>query len=395
MTIVVLVFVAATAYTQFLLSTDVDAISIAGNGAPSVAYMADARAALRLLARDAARASSAETPASASAARQAFAEHRRAIDAALTEYAKTPDYPGERALYQIVLQDLQLLDTRMAAHTNVDKEIDDLDASMHALSELNRRYMVSAEQKVTRGARRRNIFAFLLDGVGILVAIFATILAARTVERYIATLRRRARELEHLAIQIGHDIANPLAPIQVVMLGDNGGDAAHHEKALERGRRSLARIEGTIERLSTFAQAGMPPSSPLPRTPLQPVLHTAAHAAGLEVTVDPGWQVRCPESALREICTDLIGATTPGAGDVEVSATARGVRVTISCPPDGDGDGAGDPFDPRLHTPGAEHPGIDLRLATVRRYVEACGGRVGWRRKRREREELWIELPRG
>jgi len=331
-------------------------------------------------------------PGEARAARQSFAEHRRALDAELVEYRKWPDYPGEHELYLVVLRDLALLDAHMAAHLSVDKEIDDVDASMEALSELNRSHLSGAEQGIIRTSRQRAIYAFLLDGIGILVAIFATYLAARVLNRYVATLRRRALELEHLAIQVGHDISNPLAPIQVVMHGNGDGDPAH-EKALERGRRSLARIEGAIERLSTFAQAAMPPPSPLPRTPLHPALHAAAHAAGIEVSVEPSCQVRCPEDALREICADLMGATTPAAGDVEISATSRFVRITVCCSPDGDG--VGDPFDPRLHTPGAEHPGIDLRLATARRYVEACGGRVGWRRRRGQRQELWIELLRG
>jgi signal transduction histidine kinase len=381
MAIVVAVFVAATAYTQFLLTSDVDALDIASNAAPSVAYLADARAELRLLARDA-----------ASGARRSYAEHRRALDAALVEYAKTPDYPGEHDLYVTVRDDLALLDTRMAAHASIDKELDDVDASMHALSELNRSHLVHSEQAIARAGRRRNRLAFVLDGIGIAIACFATILAIRTVERYIATLRRRARELEHLAIQVGHDIANPLAPIQVVMHEDDATQDPMRQKALERGRRALQRIQATIERLSLFARAGVAPPPPLPSTPLEPALRAAARAAGLEVTVDPAWQVRCAEPVLRDLLADLVSATVPSTGDIDVSVSPRSVRVAVRCTPDGDG--AGDPFDPRLHTPGAEHPGIDLRLATVRRYVEAHGGTVGWRRPRGEREELWIELPR-
>ena len=391
MTVVVVVFIAATAYTQLLLGSDVDALDLAGNAAPSVAFVGEARAELRLLARDAARAEAAATPALADAARQAFAEHRRAVEATLAEYARTPDYPGERALYAIVRKDLAILDARMAAHGDIDKELDAVDASLRALSEVNRTHLIGAEQRIARAGRRRNVYAFLLDGVGILVAVLATILSARIVNRYVATLRRRARELEHLAIQVGHDIANPLAPIQVVMYADPGGDPAQ-QKALERGRRSLQRIEGTIAKLSQFARAASAPPRPLPRTPLLPVLHAAGQAAGLELSVDPSWQVRCPEDALREICTDLLAATSPTVDDVTVRATSRAVRVRICCAPDGDG--LADPFDPRLHTPGADHPGIDLRLATVRRYVEACGGRVGWHRRRGQREELWIELLR-
>jgi hypothetical protein len=89
---------------------------------------------------------------------------------------------------------------------------------------------------------------------------------------------------------------------------------------------------------------------------------------------------------------DLLAASTPPPGGIDVTASSGRVRVSVVRT--SDGDTGGDPFDPQLHSPGADHPGIDLRLATVRRYVEACGGTVGARRRRGEHGRLWIELPR-
>jgi len=392
MGIVVAVFIAATAYTQLLLNSDVDAIDIASNSAPSIAYLADARATLRLVARDAARAAAAESPVAAKAARLAYAEHRRAIDAALAENAKTPEYPGERERQGEVVAALARLDERMAAGAGVDQAIDQADESMRALSQLNGTYLVSAERAIGRRARRRNFYAFLLDGVGVLVALLATLLAMRTVERYLSTLGRRARELEHLAIQVGHDIANPMAPIQVALHGDDESLDPAHKKARERARRSLARIQETIARLSQFARAAVPPASAAPDTPLAPALVAAARAVGLDARVDPVWRVRCPEPALRTLLDDLLAASAPPAGGIDVTVSAS--RVRISVVRTSDGDGGADPFDPQLHTPGADFPGIDLRLATVRRYVEASGGTVGARRGRGQRDQLWIELLR-
>ena len=158
--------------------------------------------------------------------------------------------------------------------------------------------------------------------------------------------------------------------------------------ALERARRALTRIKDSIERLSSFARAAVPPATPS-STPLEPALTAAAGAAGVEAHVDSSWQVACPEAELRQLLMDLIAASVTTGSAVDVAAAGGCVRVSVTRPRDG----AGDPFDPQLHTPGAEHPGIDLRLATVRRYVEACGGRVGVRRSRSQ-EELWIDLPR-
>jgi signal transduction histidine kinase len=392
MGIVVAVFIAATAYTQLLLNNDVDAIDIASNSAPSIAYLADARAGLRLVARDAIQAAAAEPVIAATAARLAFIEHRGAIDAALAQYAKTPDYPGERERYRAVVADLARVDERMAAGQAAADANDEADAAMRALSQLNHAYLVSAAHTMVERARRRNLYAFLLDGVGVLVAFFATMLAMRTVERYLRTLARRARELEHLAIQVGHEIANPMAPLQVALhAADESLDPARI-KAIERARRSVARIRETIERLSQFARAGALPATAACDTPLAPVLVAAAQAVGVEATVDGAWRVRCPESVLRTVLDDLLAASAPPPGGIDVDASASRVRVSVVRTSDGDIEG--DPFDPQLHTPGADHPGIDLRLATVRRYVEACGGTVGARRRRGERGRLWIELPR-
>src|SRR5512146_82848 len=210
MSVVVVVFVAATLYSQRLLHTDVDALDIAGNSAPGIAALADARAELRVLARIAARADGAD----------GWPEHRRGVDLALADYERTPNYPGEAALDAEVRRKLLRVDEVVrdrAPGAAVEAAIDDLDSALFALSELNRRHLVDSAAAIARSGRRRNLYAFILDGVAIMIAFFATLLAARTVDRHVQMLDRRTRELEHMAIQIGHEIANPLAPIQVAL----------------------------------------------------------------------------------------------------------------------------------------------------------------------------------
>lgn len=409
MGVVVAFFVASTIYTQLLLDSDVDVVDIAANSAPSIAELANARAELRDLGREADRAVAATDPAVAAAARAAYAQHRHVVDVALVEYRKTPDYTGEHELFARVPVELEQLDLlvadgvgapaleRSAARRRVEAAIDQLESSMRQVSELNRSHLVSSAQTIVTVGRRRNLYAFVFDVVGILIAFVATVLATRTVERYMATLSRRTRELEHLAIQVGHEIATPLTPIDVALrLCEEQPDGDEHRRTvLARARRSLNRIEESIGRLSTFAQAGMAPKEPLPRTLLAPLLEAAARTAGVNATADPSWHVGCAEPALRDLLADFFVASVPPGGaplaGVDVRASANHVRVTLLCAPGQPW--AGDPFDPQLHNPASVHPGIDLRLATVRRRVETYGGTVGVHRNKHQ-QRLWIELPR-
>ena len=340
-------------------------------------------------------------PPAVAAARTAYEAHRRILEEALTEYRKTPDYTGEESLYRVVRTSLARVDAAVrdgAPPAQIDAAIDEADGTLHALSELNRSHLVSAANALAHKARRRNLYAFLLDGLGIVGAFIATVLAARYVEGTLRTLGRRERELEHLALEVGHEIASPLTPIELALGTDEGSAGEPKHGAMSRARRGVMRIRGSLERLTTFAAAGQPPGSPAPRTPLVPALDAAAREAGLDpvAAVDPRLEVSCAEPSLRALLRDLVcSCATPGAyppATVDVSVTRDRVRVWVSRPPDGDG--AGDPFDPQLRVPGTEHPGLDLRLATVRRRVEACGGQVGVAHRDRQRQQLWIELPR-
>jgi signal transduction histidine kinase len=397
--VVVVSFVAATLYTQLLLGSDVEALDIAFNSAPSIAELADARAELRTLGHLAEHIAD-ETDATKQARlRIAYAAERRQLEESLARYRETPFYPGESELYAEVQARLQRVDRTLgeaaADAVPVRARVDDLEAALRRLSELNRRHMNAAARTITLAERRRDAYAFLLDAIAILIAVFTVALAARTVERYMATLDRRAKELEHLAIQVGHEVANPLTPIQVALRqADESGDDGLRA-ATARASRSLARIRDTIGRLTEFAKAARPPAEPPGPTMLAPPLTEAASAIGVAVTVDPTWRVACAESTLRELLPMFLdggmaagGATPLG---IEVRASPGHVRVAVRMPPDPSA--VGDPFDPQLRGVASGQPGIDLRLATVRRIVEACDGRVGVRQRRTERC-LWIELLR-
>ncbi|MGZ3441678.1 MAG: histidine kinase dimerization/phospho-acceptor domain-containing protein, partial [Polyangia bacterium] len=318
MGVVVAVFVASTIYSQLLLTNDVDALDIASNSAPSIAELADARAELRVIGRAAGHVLAATHADAVAHARADYAAHRATLDAALAEYRKTPDYRGEGALFARVPAQLAELDALVAAgaagaaQVRLEAAVDGLDSSLREVTELNLRELRASARTIASVGRRRNAYVFALEGFGIVVAFIATVLATRTVDRFIATLGRRARELEHMAIQVGHEIATPLAPIQVAlrMMDERDGDEAQRN-ALARADRSLQRIEESIGRLSTFAKAALPPAETSARAQVAPVLTAAAAAAGLSVAADPTLQVACSEPTLRELLADLFAGSTP------------------------------------------------------------------------------------
>jgi signal transduction histidine kinase len=372
MAAVVVSFTGGTVFTQYLLHSEVVATDISGNAAPGVVLLADARADLRAVER-------------------AMHNHpgdypgaRRRLDETLARYRATPDFPGEAALFAAVPGMLARLDERFAARSpEADGVMDQLDRRLRELMELNRAELHQSIAALVRHERISNRWAVTLDGVAIGIAVLATWLVSRTVARYLGALARRSRELELLAVQVGHEIANPLVPLQAaVALG--GERAPPDEVAVyERAARSLERIRASLDRLVEFAEATRPPAGAIAPSPLKPALEEA----GVAATGDLDATVACAPATLAAVVHDLVAAAHPTR--LEVRSSRRGVRVSLES--DGDA-GDGNPFDPELFEEGSGRPGIDLRLAAVRRRVEAHGGTVGYRRAR-GRRTLWIELP--
>ena len=265
----------------------------------------------------------------------------------LAAYAQTANYVGEPELYEVAKAKLAAVDEalragavaptgeRATAMGRLDEAIGQLDGALQALSELNGAHLQTAAASLARMGRRRNRWVFLLDGFAILAAIGATLLAARTVERYLATLARRARELEHLAIEVGHEIATPLVPIELALGTDEGSAGEPKHAGMARARRSVQRIKSSLERLTTFAASARPPEPPLPRTPLAPALETIAREAGLAVAADPAWAVCCPELSLQALLRDLFAAAGK-IESVEVAEAGTSVRLSVARTPPGD-----------------------------------------------------------
>jgi signal transduction histidine kinase len=266
--------------------------------------------------------------------------------------------------------------------------IDELERDLYALSELNRQYLHASADRVLRRGRRFAVYCVFLDGLAVLVALGTMWLVTRTLRDYLARLERRSSELEHLAVQIGHEIGNPLTPVTLALESCASSDAA----AATRGKKAIARIRASVDRLIGFASAGDARRVPAEGTAVAGVLD----ACGVHLDAGVDARVAFEPDALRDVVSDLVKVSSepPLALDhVEVQLRPSHVRVIAVCSVKNGNERPADPFEPQMHGVDSGHPGIDLRLATARRCVEARGGAVGVRDRGSERR-LWIDLAR-
>ncbi len=164
--------------------------------------------------------------------------------------------------------------------------------------------------------------------------------------------------------------------------------------------------------LLEFARSGAHPGTIEPSSldrVLQGVredLSPVAEEAGVELRFEgaPAVKVACPEAAVTVVLQNLIrnaikyigdgarkqvvtrAALIPGAVHLEVQDTGPGL-------PDGLAQRV---FEPYVRAPGVEQmPGIGLGLATVKRIVEAHGGKVGVLSQPGKGAAFWVDLPLG
>jgi signal transduction histidine kinase len=246
---------------------------------------------------------------------------------------------------------------------------------------------------------------------GLLTAALA-FSAIRYARRYEAVQRDRADEMEAFASRVAHDLRGPLSPVnlalQSVQRSLEGNDP--RRDILERGRRSLRRVDALISDLLQFALAGAKPDLEASAS-LQDVATTAlqdlepqAREDGINIRVDelPACRVACSQGVLSSILFNLLSnALKYMRPDVpEKTVRLSGARknrhlVRVEVADTGQGLPEGDPhrlFEPYVRA-NQTKPGLGLGLATVRRLVEAHGGRVGARANEGSGAVFWFEMP--
>jgi signal transduction histidine kinase len=431
--IIVVCFSGALVVSQFRIAgAEAQATELLSDTIPSIASLASARTAMRQLGTlfdDLLFA-----PSRATSLRGELTAARRQLATSLTAYESLPTIPQEVEHVADIARELALADElveRVLAGTGEPAQaLDGLRAAFHghlahaddALAQLillNTRFVQTKAEAVIEHRRASAVAATLFGAISIVVAALAALLAigrirarARLVDERDQLLAARASELEAFAGRVAHDLRSPLASVALrtaVLLGRCQHDPELRDSLGKLARQS-ERMGEIIDDLLAFASAGARPV-PNATADLRQLLdevvadfRPAAEAMHAEFRVDEfaAIQVACTPAALTCVLSNLIGNAVKylGEGDHPVAWIAIHVRprngvtrieVEDTGPglPPGAEDRVFEPFQ-RL---GTGKPGIGLGLATVKKIIEAYGGRVGVHASLGKGSTFWFELP--
>jgi signal transduction histidine kinase len=252
----------------------------------------------------------------------------------------------------------------------------------------------------------------------IVFAVVATVLVLRIlrgrallIRENARMLEERSRELEAFAGRVAHDLRDPLnaMTLQVHALAGGPQPELTRKNAAQVVLRQLERLKRVIEGLLEFARegAGAAPGGAEVAQVLEEVVadvRPRAEAARVSLTVEPFAPIRiaCAPGALQSVFFNLLGNAVKYVVDgrrespaVIVRVAERGDFVRVEVEDNGPGIPPGSQeqvFEPFRRLGGTTQPGVGLGLATVKKIVETCGGRVGVGSQLGKGSVFWFEL---
>lgn len=265
---------------------------------------------------------------------------------------------------------------------------------------------------------RSTKLAHTLYAVCALAGLVGGVLAAWAVRRYarlssqFAELQaHRAAELEQFSGRVAHDILGPLQPASMglELLARKLPDEPEVKELLARVRRSLGRVRLIVDGLLRFARAGAHPDGGEHASlwhvmeGLRDDLVPFAEDAGVSLRIEsaPDVHVACSEAAALVVLQNLIRNAIKYIGDgprkqvvARASVQSRAVHLVVEDSGPGLLPGTERTiFEPYVRATRGNQPGIGLGLATVKRIVEAHGGRVGVQSSPGQGAAFWVDLP--
>jgi signal transduction histidine kinase len=430
--VVAVSFILATAFSQFwALQIDSQALEITGDAAPSILCLSSARTDLRslqveLLAQQ--RALEDHRPVHAEAV-QALRVH---LDQDVQTYVKLPFFPGERELWRNVQKQLDVFDVHVKAAArqlalghpaelralldgDFHHAVDHLSDALRLSLEFNARHAAQLAASIGLARRRSGRVAVGLDAVCLVATVVAALAVLRAVRSHQQLVRahnqaltQKAEELETFAGRVAHDVLSPLSTVGLTL--DMASPQVNERlgRQLGRARAAVSRIKSMVNDLLAFARAGAGPANGevavLGRVleDLRIELEPTAAEAGITLTIEPAPEVtlECSPGVLTSIVANLMrnaikylgeqpvrqvtvkSTVLPGALHVEVRDTGPGIPAEL----------VPVVFVPHVrgHT---DRPGLGLGLATVKRLIDAHGGRVGVESEVGRGSCFWFELP--
>jgi signal transduction histidine kinase len=204
-------------------------------------------------------------------------------------------------------------------------------------------------------------------------------------------LEQSNRDLEAFTGRVAHDVRNALQPIAFAAASLAASGGSNTGSARMSFDRAIERARGLVDSLLAFSRAGRP-VDPNERASALSVIRAAVEELGpvvgqvdatVEISVADG-DVRCSPALLHIVATNLIGNALKFMRERDerrLRISSAAVRGGIELRFDDTGPGIPEEarehvFDPFFRVPGTRAPGVGIGLATVRRIVDAYGGRV-------------------
>jgi signal transduction histidine kinase len=297
---------------------------------------------------------------------------------------------------------------------------DELDQSIAALTLLQERELASATliAKQTLFDNLVLLCAVAVLGLGVSVGLG---IALRRAFRSLEQERERAahhaarvedvnRELDAFATRVSHDLRNLLSPISVAaaILRGSHGDPARVEAMSDRIQRGIDRSVTILDGLLLFSRSGAPhrDASCSVTTVVEDVLDELAPiAARIDATIERKLDdhcIACSRELFSVVVLNVLGNALKflegqprRALTITARSSGRFVELTVSDTGPGIPDGEQSRiFEPFYRVPGTSAGGSGIGLATVRRIIEAHGGRITVESKRQAGATFVISLPR-
>jgi signal transduction histidine kinase len=423
-------FVGATVYTQNrLVRLDALSSTIETNAVPSTEYLSRAAVRLTRLSQllDDGGTGRLRAPAEAAAAREVDA-----LDADVSAYLKLSPLAGENQFWASLRTDVfsavQLVRAALdqEAHGVASADLGSGGRVDEALDRAVRTVLatlsfdIRQSEKMARDVRDVRLatlhMIIVLDGLSTAIAIVAVVIAYRASRRHDellnehnALLTARVTELDRFAGRVAHDVLSPLGTISsaLALLGQSAEEPSR--PYINRSSRALERVQQLVQALLTFARSGARPD-PAARCSVNAVLGSIvadsvepAEKQNIDIAVQTSGLVMVPCSigVITSIVQNLVRNAIKYMGDrpvkrvvVRVRALERVARLEV------EDTGPGIPpeaqqaiFEPFVRVARSQVAGTGLGLATVKRLVEAHGGRLGVRSKPDAGSLFWVELP--